>query len=79
MTATTCICSPAPEPYDHLLTSNPKCLAHNKAIQLVAAGWTRHGEYWSLTWPDGPFGNEYHLLTETEAYDILVSKRENPK
>lgn len=83
MNATTCICTRPAPPFDHLLELNPKCLAHRKDIQLVAAGWTRVGaELWrkplpkNLGGPDG--GQTYIVLTQEEAYDSL-NETELPK
>lgn len=43
----TCVCPPAPAPYDHLLESSSKCIAHNWDVRLVAAGWVRNGGVWT--------------------------------
>lgn len=66
MSATTCICTPAPPPNDHLQVVNPKCLAHRMDIQLVAAGWKRSGGAW---WD----GNGYYkgLFTIEQAFETL--------
>jgi len=70
MSATQCICSPAPEPYSHLQQVSPKCLAHRMDIQLVAAGWERSGAAWyDLS------GYYKGLWTLEQAYETLGSKR----
>lgn len=80
--ATVCICPMGLPPFDHLLESNPKCLAHRKDIQLVAAGWFRNGELWSRPYMSAPYDDSlegaasHFLLTESEAYDILLAEKE---
>lgn len=78
MNAATCICPMGLPPFDHLLESNPLCLAHRVDIQLVAAGWLRTGDRWSKKASMLSLSLEksfmHYLLTEDEAYDILLAK-----
>lgn len=80
MTAITCICPPGRPPFDHLLESNPLCLAHRKDIQLVADGWSRvTSTMWRRLLPPNllsPAGATYQIASEEDAYDILLSERE---
>lgn len=78
MTSATCICPPGRPPFDHLLESNSLCLAHRKDIQLVAGGWFREGGYWSKRDVDimNNVCSKHALLTEEEAYDILLAEKE---
>jgi hypothetical protein len=64
---TECICTPAPPPYDHLLESHPKCIAHVTAVRLVAAGWKRDGGLWTHDYYKG-------LWTEEQAKETLDGK-----
>ena len=42
-----CICTARPPaPFDHLVISNPKCIAHHPDVRLIAAGWERNGAVW---------------------------------
>lgn len=72
MSASECICSPAPAPFDHAVQVNPKCLAHRQDIQLVAAGWTRNGAYWTHDYYRG-------MWTIEQAFYKMVENKEKEK
>lgn len=58
---TSCICAPAPAPFDHLHIVSRECIAHHSDVQLVNLGWLRNGPMWTKEGFGGLFTKEQAL------------------